>query len=169
MLANFNFMKGKRYIETKSNEYLFIVFHSSNFLFKEFNLSKITNLGGDLYGKGFYFTDNIVYSKRFGKYTYKCEILLNNPINLINKSTKYQLTNLLNNINITQIDFNIILELINSNSYTTAFRYIRKHISFNELNDKFDGVIGYIDDDSYGKEYVVYNPKNIKILEIIKN
>jgi len=169
-------MELNKIIETSIREYLtenqkqnvkYSVFHSSNKRFNEFDLSKITNLGGDLFGEGFYFTDNISYSRKFGNYTYKCEITLNNPLNLTNKSTKEQLTNLLININLSKNDFYIILELINSNSYTTAFRYIRKHISFNELIQIYDAVIGYAE--KGGREFVVYNPKNIKIIEIINN
>ena len=144
-------------------------YHSSNKKFTHFDLSKITNLGGDLYGWGFYFTNNINYSKKFGKYTYRCEITLNNPLNLTNSTTKEQLTNILENTNLSKINSDTILELINGNNFTTAFRYIRKYVSFDELKNMFDGVIGYADADGGGKEYVVYNPENIKIIEIIDN
>jgi hypothetical protein len=153
--------------ENKEQDVKYIVFHSSNKKFNEFDSSKITNLGGSLYGEGFYFTDNINYSKKFGNYTYKCEITLNNPLILTNKQTKEQLINLLININLLKNDFNTILELINSGAYTTAFRYIRKHISFNELKQKHDAVIGYAENG--GKEYVVYNPENIRIIEMIND
>lgn len=164
----------RKFIKTSIVEYFngndvqdkkYIVYHSSNEKFNNFDLSKITNFGGDLYGKGFYFTDNINYSKQFGKYTYKCEIILNTPLNLTNNSTKEQLTILLKNINKPNVDFDTILSLINSNSYTTAFRYIRKYLSFNELKNLFDGVIGYADAER-GKEYVVYYTENIKILSM---
>lgn len=153
--------------ENQGQDVKYIVFHSSNNKFKEFDSSKITNIGGDLYGKGFYFTDNINYSRKFGIYTYKCEITLNNPLNLTNISTKEQLTHLLININLSKNDHNTILELINNSAYTTAFRYIRKHISFNKLKYMYDGVIGYADAPDGGKEYVVYNPDKIRIIEII--
>lgn len=169
-------MELDKIIKTTISEYLienqvqyvkYLVFHSSNKKFNEFDLSKITNLGGDLYGEGFYFTDNINYSRKFGNYTYRCKITINNPLNLTNKSTKEQLTNLLININLSKNDFNTILELINSSAYTTAFRYIRKHISFSALKQMYDGVIGYAEEG--GKEYIVYNPENIRIIEMINN
>lgn len=102
----------------------------------------------------------------FGKFTYKCEIVLKNPLNLTDKSTKEQLTNLINNMDLSEENFDDILSMINGNSYTTAFRYIRKYLSFNELKNMFDGVIGYADSDGGGKEYIVYSPNNIKILSI---
>lgn len=144
----------------------YIVFHASNEKFDNFDISKISNLNGDLYGKGFYFTNNIKYAKKFGKFTYKCEIVLKNPLNLTDKSTKEQLTNLINNMDLSEENFDDILSMINGNSYTTAFRYIRKYLSFNELKNMFDGVIGYADSDGGGKEYIVYSTNNIKILSI---
>lgn len=171
-------MKLKKFIATTIREYLnesnqpvtnFIVFHSSNEKINKFSLSKITNLGGDLYGKGFYFTNNMNYSKKFGKFTYKCEIILIKPLNLTNKSTKEQLLDIIKYIDNPKSDLKPILGLINSNSFTTAFRYLRKYISFIELCNMFDGVIGYADDEKGGKEYVVYNPNNIRILEIINS
>ena len=51
------------YLNENNTSNIYEVFHSSNEYFSEFNPSKITNLGGDLYGKGFYFTDNYDYSK----------------------------------------------------------------------------------------------------------
>lgn len=163
----------KKFIATTIKEYLnenveykhYVVFHSSNEYFNKFDLSKITNMGGDLYGYGFYFTNNITYSKQFGKYTYKCEITLSKPLDLTIKSTKETLLNLIKNINIPKNELQSLIGLINNNSFTTAFRHIRKYISFEELSNIFDGVIGYADDDG-GKEYVVYNSNNIKILSI---
>lgn len=167
-------MELRKFIATTIREYLnenvvdkqYVVFHSSNEYFTKFNLSKITNLGGDLYGYGFYFTNNITYSKQFGKYTYKCEITLNNPLDLTIKSTKETLLSLIKNTDIPKNDLQSLIGLINNNHFTTAFRHIRKYISFNELSNIFDGVIGYADADGGGKEYVVYNPNNIKILSI---
>lgn len=156
-------------IENRIQGEKYIVFHSSNQKFNKFDESKITNLGGDLYGEGFYFTDNLNYSRKFGHYTYKCEIILNQPLNLTNSSTKEQLKYLLNRINLNKDDYRTIFELINSNSYTTAFRYMRKHISFNELKYIYDGAIGYADTHDGGKEYVVYNPDKIRIIEMIDN
>lgn len=167
-------MELRKFIVTTIREYLnenvgykqYVVFHSSNEYFNKFDLSKITNMGGDLYGYGFYFTNNITYSKQFGKYTYKCEITLSKPLDLTIKSTKETLLNLIKIIDIPKDELHSLISLINNNSFTTAFRYIRKYISFEELSNIFDGVIGYADADGGGKEYVVYNPNNIKILSI---
>lgn len=148
------------------NENEYVVYHSSNKKFSEFKLSQITNLGGDLYGEGFYFTNNYEYSRKFGKHTYKCVIRLDNPLNLTNRSTKDQLYQLTKNItNIPNNDLEYINDSIEHKNFTSAFRKIRKYISFNELSNLFDGVIGYCEEG--GKEYVVYNPNNIKAKENI--
>jgi len=162
----------KKIIATTIREYLnenvgnkqYVVFHSSDEHFNKFDLSKITNKGGDLYGYGFYFTNNITYSKQFGMYTYKCEITLSKPLDLTIKSTKETLLNLIKIIDIPKNELQSLIGLINNNSFTTAFRHIRKYISFEELSNIFDGVIGYAD--GGGKEYVVYEPNNIKIISI---
>jgi hypothetical protein len=65
----------RKFIATPIREYLteniedkqYVVFHSSNEYFNKFDLSKITNLRGDLYGYGFYFTNNNTPSKHSGK------------------------------------------------------------------------------------------------------
>lgn len=154
----------REFLNEKAGHKQYVVFHSSNEHFNKFDLSKITNMGGDLYGYGFYFTNNITYSKQFGKYTYECEITLNKPLDLTINSTKETLLNLIKNIDIPKDELQSLIGLINNNSFTTAFRHIRKYISFEELSNIFDGVIGYAD--GGGKEYVVYNPNNIKILSI---
>ncbi len=163
-----------KFIKTTLNEYLntdiipntYSVYHSSDMLFKKFDISKITNLRGDLYGGGFYFTNNVDYSKKFGKYTYKCLITLNNPLILtIPKKANTQLTELLNLIaDISESNYERIKDNINYQSYTTAFRDIRKYLSFNDIRNIFDGVIGYCEEG--GKEYVVYNPSDIEILDV---
>lgn len=160
-----------KFIKTSLVEYLnenkhlnkYDVFHSSNEKFTRFETSKITNLKGDLYGEGFYFTDNYEYSKKFGQYLYDCTILLNNPIDLTNPmKAKTQLLTLLNNIrNINESDLEYIEESIKYSNFTSAFRRIRKYLTFEQLSKMFDGVIGY--SEVGGKEYVVYDPSNIKI------
>lgn len=141
------------------------VYHSSNEKFTQFKLEKITNLGGDLYGKGFYFTDNLNYSENFGKITYECLVTLKNPLNLTNSNSKNQLTQLVNYINdIPEKDLEYISGSIQNNSFTTAFRKIRDFISFESLHELYDGVIGWSEEG--GREYIVYNPKNIKITNI---
>lgn len=145
-----------------------IVYHTSNEYFNYFNTNKICNIRGDLYGKGFYFSDNYEYVKQFGSILYECEIILNNPLDLTNQlNAKKALLYLLNKIdNINNYDKNYIEEAIEYNNITSAFRKIRKYLSFDELKKHFDGVIGY--SEIGGKEYVVYNPNNIKILNRIK-
>ncbi len=163
-------IKLKDYIkESQSNKYE--VYHCSNVKFNRFDLSKITNLQGDLYGKGFYFSDNLEYCKSFGKYIYRCSITLNKPLDLTNDIVaSKQLNSLLELIkNGSEIDLEHIRSSIKNKNFTTAFRLLRKYISFETLSNLYDGVIGYCEQG--GREYVVYNLDNIKIknVEMIKN
>jgi len=154
----------KEEIENKK----YIVYHSSNQTFTKFNSNKITNIKGDLYGKGFYFTDNIEYSKKFGNILYKCEIVLKNPLDLTKQKGKEQLMFLKNTItHFENNDEEYILGSINDGSVTTAFRKLRKYIPFTTLSKYYDGVIGYGEEG--GKEYVVYDENNINIVEINDN
>ncbi len=139
------------------------VYHSSNVKFDKFDISKISNDNGDLYGSGFYFSDNLQYTKIFGKYNYKCNITLNNPLNLTNDIiAPKQLNSLLELVkNVSEVDLEHIKSSIRSKTFTSAFRLLRKYISFETLSNLYDGVIGYCEQG--GKEYVVYNPDNIKI------
>lgn len=158
----------KDYLLNENNNETKIVYHASNVVFKKFDISKITNIRGDLYGKGFYFSDNTKYIKQFGPIIYKCEINLSNPIDLTDsKKAKKQLMELFNVIdNITDYDNSYIKDSIKSNDLVSAFRKIRKYLSFSDINTFFDGVIGY--SEMGGKEYVVYNSNDINILEITK-
>lgn len=141
-----------------------IVYHASDEYFNYFDTDKMSNISGDLYGKGFYFSDNYEYVKQFGSIMYECEIVLNNPLDLTNQSNaKKGLSYLLNSIDgINNYDKNYIEDSIEGNNLTSAFRKIRKYTSFDELKRHFDGVIGY--SEVGGKEYVVYNPNNIKVV-----
>ena len=170
-------MELRKFIATTIREYLKeeqnfnvnipnTVYHASNEIFDKFDISKITNIRGDLYGGGFYFTDNYEYAKDFGSILYECNIKLQNPIDLTNsEKVKQQLLRLLNDINnITKYDDNYIRDSIKHKNFTSAFMKLRKYLSFKDLKKYFDGVIGY--SEKGGKEYVVYDPTNIKILNV---
>jgi hypothetical protein len=127
-------IKLKDYIkESKSNT--FEVYHCSSVKFDRFDVYKMSNLNGDLYGKGFYFSDNLEYCKSFGKYIYRCSITLNKPLDLTNDvNVPNQLNGLLKLIkNGSEIDLDHIKSCIKNKSFTTAFRLIRKYISFETL------------------------------------
>jgi hypothetical protein len=157
----------KSIYEFINDTYTYKVYHASSEHFDVFDVEKISNIRGDLYGKGFYFTNNYDYAKNFGKYIYLCNVRLQNPLNLTNDKTNIELSYLLERINnINDFDLEYIVGCIKSKSYTTAFRKIRKYVSFEELKELYDGVIGYCEEG--GKEYVVYNPNDIVILEINK-
>ncbi len=68
--------------------------------------------------------------------------------------------------NITEYDDDYIRESIDTKNFTSAFRKIRKYLSFTDLKGYFDGVIGY--SEMGGKEYVVYDPNDIEIVGIKK-
>jgi hypothetical protein len=163
-----------KYIKTTLNQYINentnipIVYHASDANFDEFDISKITNIRGDLYGVGFYFSDNLEYVKQFGKILYECEINIPNPINLTDKFlAKKQLSYLLGKIeNIKSSDKEYIEDSIEYKDFSSGFRRIRKYLSFNDLKKHFDGVIGH--SEKGGMEYVVYHPQNIKIVNVNK-
>ena len=74
---------------------------------------------------------------------------------------------LLKSINdISIYDLEYIEDSIRFKNFTSAFTKIRKYISFDKLKKLFDGVIGY--SEYGGKEFVVYDVKNIKIIKIVK-
>ena len=154
--------------EDKNSATEYIAYHASNEYFTDFDVAKISNLRGDLYGKGFYFTNNYNYAKKFGTIMYECKITLNNPIDLTNDSkAKIHLLKLLSTINdISEYDEEYINDSIKYKNFTSAFRKIRKYCSFMELRELFDGVIGYSEEG--GREYVVYNSKDIEILDVVK-
>jgi len=142
----------------------YIVYHSSNYKFNEFDISMVSNLNGDMYGKGIYFAGDKEYAMQFGKYLYKCSITLSNPLNLLAMSRNDKLKKLTSNQHIPNDKVDDITSLIDQGAHTTVFRYIRKYLPFKDLKNEFDGIIGASEES--GLEFVVYDPKNIKILNV---
>jgi len=135
-------------------------------LFEKFDINKASNNKGDLYGYGLYFSNNINYSKRFGKYLYKCKIEINKPLDLTNKNVEKDFKYILENININKKDFEYIDDCLIDKSYTTLLRKLYQNITVKDLIKLgYDGIIGYCEEG--GKEYVLWYDKNIEIIDII--
>jgi hypothetical protein len=131
------------------------VYHCTDSEFDAFDNTYITNLKGDLYGKGFYFTDNLEYAKQFGSNIYVCDIQLYQPIDLTKgAAVLLELSH--------DIPNERIATLIRSGAYTSAYRLIRDYKSEEELKALgYDGVIGYCE--FGGKEYLIFDSQQVKI------
>lgn len=131
----------------------YIVYHSSQSSFDAFAKKSVEGM----LGKGFYFTNNVEYSKQFGNNLYKCEIVLNNPIDLTGhnydaiRKILYKLGN------------NAFADLINNGNFVSALRKISEKNNWKDFSNLgYDGVISYCE--KGGKEYLIYNKSKIKIL-----
>jgi len=121
-----------------------ILYHGSNYLFESFDDNMIgKNADPGWYSKGFYFTEAKPLASYYGRYIYTCEVSLSNPF-YTQVANKYE--------------FMEVLELNNDTKPKEITNYL--------INKGFDGVIildyhrpGFV------SECVVYNSKDIKILE----
>lgn len=134
-------MKFKRYLTEKT----YTVYHGTKNTFDTFDTKKIGSAtDSGMYGKGFYFTDDLKYAKTYGKIM-TIELQMKKPYILKKKS------------DIPQIDVpqKTMKDLMSADTnYSYMFReYI--------ISKGYDGVIDMI---NKPYQYIVYNPKQIKVI-----
>lgn len=143
---------------------IYRLYHASNVIFEKFDSKYITLNNGDLYGYGFYFSNNLEYVKKFGKYIYTCEVEFENPIDLRKSKSELLLVfEKLLKLTTNNVEHNNIIDLILSGCPTTAYRRLRKIIDVQYISE-YDGVIGECEEDGY--EFIKWSHDGIKIINV---
>ena len=154
-----------------------IVYHGtrSKTNFKLFDPSKITGLGGEHYGKGFYFTTNLDYAKSFGNTILECYINVQYPLDLYNHNIN-ELQHIIDQMGTDEMQGrgftrqykDMAQATLNLNAPTSTFRNIiqdKKGLKY--IKNTYDSIIAPADYPGGGKEYLIYDQNNIKILGIM--
>lgn len=144
------------------DKYKHVVYHGTDSHFEEFEVGD--NRHGNLYGEGIYFTDNVKYAKMFGSIVLKCDVVMYKPFDLTAKDMSHflQLRKFIKDP--TELEY--FDSGYKNKVYTSVLNRLRfKDIPVNKIIEKlgFDGIIGYCE--FGGKEYIVFSPMQINIIE----
>lgn len=129
----------------------FIAYHGSPNKFNSFSLSTFGRHDAGMYGEGIYLTDRKEVALGFseGGYLYKCQVTLNNPL-IISADNPQEVADL-----VMDRGSKAATKKLQSKGYDGI---IVKNDHLYNPEDIFDSIIA--------DQYIVFDPKNIKILNI---
>lgn len=166
--AQAEFFKNSKVRDEKGR--LLVCYHGTSNKFGTFSYQYAMIHDFGFYGKGFYFTDEYKYAKRYGSKIMRVYLNLSNPYRMASDSMSEKIEYLLNNGHISKEEFlslsnklketskiigDTIRELADKDAYIGIRREISSMFSDALVKDGYDGIKTY-------REFVAFNPNQIK-------
>ena len=164
----YKWFNNSKAVDSKNRPY--VMYHGTYDKFDSFSYQYSGKNDSGFYGKGFYFTYDYGYAKKYGKKIMRVYLKINNPYKMTTDSKEnminYMLKNghmdkktassLLNKLNKAgEIVGTGWLQMADKESYNKISRKISEMFSESLIKDGYDGIMTY-------REYMVFNPNQIK-------
>lgn len=141
-----------------------IYYHGTNNTFDKFKYTDKSGVAGDFYGKGIYVTDNLEYAREFGKNILKCKVTATKPFDIL-KAREGMFDEFLPFIK-DQDDIEAIQSCLRMRALATGFRYIRKHVSPDDMEKiGYDCIMAHADHPNGGIEIIIFDPNKVEIIK----